>query len=65
MDFHDFRVCVFALFYYGFWMVLVFLGGLKGWNFDPRGVLKQKSTIKIRRREGLILGARQGRLGKD
>ena len=37
MDFHDCRVCDFALFYCGFLMVLVCLGGLKGWNVDPRG----------------------------
>ena len=42
MDFHDFRVCDFALFYCGVWMVLVFWGGLKGWNFDPRGGFKAK-----------------------
>ncbi len=42
MDFHDCRVCDFALFYWGFWMGLVFWGGLKGWNFDPRGGFKSK-----------------------
>ena len=40
IDFHDFRVCDFALFYCGFWMIVVFWGGLKGWNFDPRWVFK-------------------------
>ncbi len=42
MGFHDFRVCDFAWFYCGFWMVVVFRGGLKGWNFDPRGGFKAK-----------------------
>ncbi len=42
MDFHDFRVCHFALFYWVVLMVLVFWGGLKGWNCDPRGVFKAK-----------------------
>ncbi len=42
MDFHDFRVCDFALFYCGVWMSLVFWGGLKGWNVDPRAGCKAK-----------------------
>ncbi len=42
MDFHDFRVCDFASFYCGFWMALVFWGGLKGLNFTPRGGFKAK-----------------------
>ncbi len=42
MDFHDCRVCDFALFYCGFWMGLVFRGGLKGWNVDPRWAFKGK-----------------------
>ncbi len=56
MDSHDFRVCDFALFYFGFWMSLVFWGRLKGWNCDPRGGFKAKVNIEDATSWGLHFG---------